>query len=159
MAKATTKSRRAGNSPKKAKTSKRDTVGNNGRSTDGRFTKRNQYGFQPGQSGNPAGRPRDTVTPHLRELVRTPGKDGVTYGELVAQTLLARAVDGDVQAIREVFDRLEGKPRQAIDVSVEEKRRAIFETGLDMLQQAGVSHEEAARLLTTIYPEASGWVN
>jgi hypothetical protein len=125
------------------------------------FAKGNPFAFKPGRSGNPAGRPRDTITPHLRELVRMlhPGKDEVTYGELVAQALLTRAMDGDVQAIREVFDRLEGKPRQAIDVNVEEKRRAIFDAGLNMLKQSGLSEEDAARLLTTIYPEASEWVN
>lgn len=125
------------------------------------FAKGNSFAFKPGQSGNPKGRPRDTITPHLRELVRMlhPGKDEVTYGEMVAQALLARAIAGDVQAIREVFDRLEGKPRQAIDVSVEEKRRAIYEAGLDMLKQTGLSDEDAARYLKAIYPEASEWIN
>jgi hypothetical protein len=28
-----------------------------------------------------------------------------------------------------------------------------------MLKQSGLSEEDAARLLTTIYPEASEWVN
>jgi len=154
MAKTTTKTRRAGNSAKNAKTARKKTRGKP-------FAKGNPFAFKPGQSGNPAGRPRDTVTPHLRELVRMrhSEKDGVTYGEMVARSLLTRAIVGDVQAIREVFDRLEGKPRQAIDVSVEEKRRAIFEAGLDMLKRTGLSDEEAAALLTTIYPEVSTWVN
>jgi hypothetical protein len=149
--KKTQKKIRAGNS---AKTARKTTRGKP-------FAKGNAFAFKPGQSGNPAGRPRDTITPHLRELVRMqhPEKDEVTYGELVARALLTRAIVGDVQAIREVFDRLEGKPRQAIDVSVEEKQRAIFESGLNMLKQSGLSEEDAARLLTTIYPEASEWVN
>ena len=151
MAKAPSKKRRAANS---AKTARKTTRGKP-------FAKGNAFAFKPGQSGNPAGRPRDTITPHLRELVRmqNPGKDEVTYGELVARALLVRAVSGDVQAIREVFDRLEGKPRQSVDVSVEEKQRAIFEAGLNMLKQSGLSQGDAARLLTTIYPEASEWVN
>lgn len=32
----------------------------------------------------------------------------------VAEALIAKAVDGDVQAIREIGDRLDGKPAQAI---------------------------------------------
>src|SRR5262245_10691156 len=145
MAKTTTKTRRAGNSAKTAKTARKKTRGKP-------FAKGNAFAFKLGQSGNPAGRPRDTVTPHLRELVRMwhSEKDGVTYGELVARSLLIRAINGDVQAIREVFDRLEGKPRQAIDVSVEEKQRAILESGMNMLKQSGLSEEDAARLLTTI---------
>jgi len=151
MPKTPSKKRRAANS---AKTARKTTRGKP-------FAKGNAFAFKPGQSGNPAGRPRDTITPHLRELVRMqhPGKDEVTYGELVARALLVRAVSGDVQAIREVFDRLEGKPRQSVDVSVEEKQRAIFEAGLNMLKQSGLSQGDAARLLTAIYPEASEWIN
>src|SRR5262245_23805364 len=110
---------RAGNS---AKTARKTTRGKP-------FAKGNAFAFRPGQSGNPAGRPRDTNAAHFRDLVRMqyPGKDEVTYGELIARALLVRAISGDVQAIREVFDRLEGKPRQSVDVSVEENQRAIFE--------------------------------
>jgi uncharacterized protein DUF5681 len=128
MAKTTTKTRRAGNSAKTAKTARKKTRGKP-------FAKGNPFAFKPGQSGNPAGRPRDTITPHLRDLVRMkhPGKDEVTYGELVARALLTRAIVGDVQAIKEVFDRLEGKPRQALDVTVEERKRELFENAVAAL--------------------------
>src|SRR6266542_1888617 len=121
MAKTTTKTRRAGNSAKNANTARKKTRGKP-------FAKGNPFAFKPGQSGNPAGRPRDTVTPHLRELVRMrhSEKDGVTYGEMVARSLLTRA---------------------------------IIDAGLDMLKRTGLSDEEAAALLTTIYPEVSTWVN
>jgi hypothetical protein len=70
--------------------------------------------FQPGQSGNPGGRPKKLpITDVLREqLTRTiPVKTpkGMTADERIARALIKKAVDGDLRAIAEIADRTEGK--------------------------------------------------
>ncbi len=116
-------------------------TGNNGKSQtgrdgNGRFAEGNSHGFQPGHSGNPQGRPRDTITPHLRELVQRlhPDAGEITYGELIALRLIEQAVAGEIAAIREVIDRLEGKPRQsvAVDMSGMDWREQAREFGLSI---------------------------
>jgi hypothetical protein len=126
------------------------------------FTPGNPYAFKPGQSGNPAGRPRDTITPYLRVRVQQvyPGRDATTYGEMIANELIDLAVAGEIAAIREVCDRLEGKPRQAVDLTSDDKARALVENAIATLMiEAGIDRDEAERQLTAIAPEVSKWVN
>jgi Family of unknown function (DUF5681) len=64
-----------------------------------------------GQSGNPRGRIRGEpeLAPALRRLLRR--RDPATGKQnklLVAEALLARALSGEVDAIREVFNRVDG---------------------------------------------------
>lgn len=44
---------------------------------------------------------------------------------LIAQALIDKALDGDMQAIKEVADRLDGKPKQQIDVGGQEDNPLI----------------------------------
>ena len=71
-----------------------------------------------GVSGNHKGRPRKTApTDALRELLASgvPGDpEGRTYADAIAEALVKRAMRGDVQAAREIADRAEGKPLQAV---------------------------------------------
>lgn len=70
--------------------------------------------FQPGQSGNPAGRPKTKpFKDALKKAIDLAGDDGVAL-KLVATALLVKAQDGDVQAIKEIADRLDGKVSQPI---------------------------------------------
>lgn len=86
-----------------------------------------QHQFKPGQSGNPAGRPKgQSVTAILRQVVDA---DDSTLAEQLVRKLVDRAIGGDIRAIREVLDRLEGKPRQSIAVSREETRSAEVRAG------------------------------
>jgi Family of unknown function (DUF5681) len=77
--------------------------------------------FQPGQSGNPFGRPKwkllsDTYRAKLAELV--PGdKLGRNYAEAIADAAFAAALKGNIGAFQEIADRTEGKPAQAIALS------------------------------------------
>lgn len=83
------------------------------------FKRGNKVGrrFRPGESGNPAGRPKRTrLTEALIAELAT--GDDQTTAERVAAALIREALAGNVQAIREVFDRAEGKPRQALDVGI-----------------------------------------
>lgn len=73
--------------------------------------------FQPGQSGNPKGRPRrDTfLTQHLiAELNSIDLATEVTRGRNVIRALIGKAEGGDVGAAKEVYDRIEGKVTQPI---------------------------------------------
>jgi hypothetical protein len=78
--------------------------------------------FKPGRSGNPSGRPKSiTLSEALRhELAKAhpESKDGETYAEKIAGVLCKAAAEGNVNAAKEIADRTEGKPRQAIDVDM-----------------------------------------
>ena len=73
------------------------------RAENGRFVK--------GVSGNPNGRPRNgqCVTAILHRLLKENGN-----ADKVAQALLDKALDGDLPAIKELLDRIEGRVPQQI---------------------------------------------
>ena len=77
-------------------------------------------GFLPGQSGNPTGRPRTRgLVTALRAKLAEIGPDGSSIEERLAATLIEEGLRGKhrVSAIEVILDRLEGKPKQAIDFS------------------------------------------
>jgi hypothetical protein len=90
----------------------------------GKFPPGNKIGkqFPKGTTGNPNGRPKLTrLTDALREqLAETnPDADGETQAEQIARALIREAVSGNVQAIREIGDRTEGKPKQSLDLDLQ----------------------------------------
>ncbi len=90
---------------------------------DGKFAPQNKLGnrFKPGESGNPEGRPKLTLLSEaLREQLAEvlPEADERTYAEEIARVLCADAAKGNVMAAKEIADRTEGKPKQAIDVDM-----------------------------------------
>lgn len=89
--------------------------------------------WQPGQSGNPSGRPKkQPVTDYLKEQLEGPipqsmldaMKPGArqvffdvyganpTFGQMIAFKLIAISARGDMMAIRELLERVEGKVAQ-----------------------------------------------
>jgi hypothetical protein len=78
--------------------------------------------FQPGQSGNPGG--RSTEKRFREALLLELAEDGDARRPLreVAKALIAAALTRDVSAIREIADRIDGKPAQAIDVTGDDRR-------------------------------------
>lgn len=68
--------------------------------------------FKPGQSGNPGGRPR---THGLLDVLRSAVDE--TVAKALVEVLIAEALKGrnPLPAIQTIFDRLEGRPKQAID--------------------------------------------
>jgi len=76
--------------------------------------------WQPGQSGNPGGIQKDKPFQQaLRmEAIALANGERIKHprGSLraIAQALLTKASDGDVPAAREVGDRLDGRPPQAV---------------------------------------------
>lgn len=77
-------------------------------------------GFMPGQSGNPNGRPAHARTAGtLRFRVAEVGPDGRSLEERLIDVLLSEALRGRhrLAAVETIFDRLEGRPRQHLDVA------------------------------------------
>lgn len=78
--------------------------------------------FQKGQSGNPGGRSteklwRDAVRLATHRLVGDldaphPAKSKII--EILAHKLVLKALDGDVPALKEIGDRLDGRPAQSL---------------------------------------------
>jgi hypothetical protein len=70
--------------------------------------------FKPGQSGNPGGRPKTLpITEHLREVLsRLDKKTGKEIALLMAEKAVDLAKNGSIHHLREIADRVEGKPVQ-----------------------------------------------
>jgi hypothetical protein len=77
--------------------------------------------FQPGQSGNPGGRPkRKPITEaylKLMDEVIPNHPQRRTFAEAIALGQAKAAMRGSAPAAREIADRLEGKAPQAIELS------------------------------------------
>jgi hypothetical protein len=73
--------------------------------------------FLPGVSGNPSGR---GSAPSLVAALRAELGEREANGRPAVREIAARLVDmalgGDIRAIREVLDRMDGKPLQAVSV-------------------------------------------
>lgn len=84
--------------------------------------------WQPGQSGNPHGRPpkdwtwKDLLSEAAEEILETKDKQGKVTGrkalkQLVARKMLTKAASGDTAAARLIMDRMDGMPEQATDIT------------------------------------------
>lgn len=90
----------------------------------GKFAPGNKIGnrFPKGETGNPNGRPKLTkLTEALREQLSeiNPDAPEETVAEQIARALISEAKTGNVQAIREIADRTEGKPMQKVDLDLQ----------------------------------------
>ena len=94
----------------------------NGKQTaTGKFAPGNKIGnrFKKGETGNSQGRPKLTkLTEALREQLAeiNPDAPEETIAEQIARALISEAKLGNIAAIREVFDRSEGKAPLTLDV-------------------------------------------
>ena len=72
-----------------------------------------------GVSGNPGGRPKTKpLTEELERLLEqeAPNGKGETWAARIAEALVKKAAKGDVRAIAELANRLEGRPLQATEI-------------------------------------------
>ena len=112
--------------------------------------------WRKGQSGNAGGRPKSRL---LSEALRTqlaevkPGDPaGRTYAEIVAENLIEIACGegpGAVHAANEIADRIEGRPRQSIevaDITAEIRNRSDEELQFYLDNNRWPSDEEKALL-------------
>jgi len=77
--------------------------------------------WQPGQSGNPGGRPRtsifrDALVRAITKLAKDKSGHQVELIDAIAQQLMAKAIKGDLAAIAMIADRTDGKPAQSVTV-------------------------------------------
>jgi hypothetical protein len=71
--------------------------------------------FLPGQSGNPGGRSRNDklLTDAIRiAVLKVDPATGKRKLQLIAERLVAKAIEGDNWCIGQVGDRLDGKPKE-----------------------------------------------
>jgi Family of unknown function (DUF5681) len=80
------------------------------------FLERFQVRFQPGQSGNPGGRPKTRIlSAAAREKLNEVNPDtGLTYAQEVVNALVKEAKKGNVFAARELKEWVEGKISVAV---------------------------------------------
>lgn len=120
------------------------TTDNNGKMVGGITGK----GFVKGQSGNPNGRPRgtqsipdmlkrigeedvpDALNEKVQELFGKADIGEITMLEAVMRTTMMYAIQGKSWAVQFLADRLEGKPRQTIELEQHEPIQLI-KTGID----------------------------
>jgi Family of unknown function (DUF5681) len=68
------------------------------------------YRFQPGISGNPAGRPKGGLSKVLRQLLaQNVGKSKHQIAELVCRAIVKATLKGDAAMARLLFERTDGK--------------------------------------------------
>jgi Family of unknown function (DUF5681) len=88
-----------------------------------------------GVSGNPGGRPKKKlVTDELERLlqVEAPEAGGRTWATVIAEALLQQARKGDVRAITELTNRIEGKAPQPVELSGDDD----LDTLAEMIEKA-----------------------
>jgi hypothetical protein len=123
--------------------------------------------FQKGQSGNPGGRPRSAILSdaYRRRLAQVDESDPErrTFAEIIAAKMVFRATNGDPVAAREIADRVEGKSRQTITLTME--RRDKLERAVESIMreaeeaQQPCTRETAIKTLSLFEPEASALLN
>ena len=82
-----------------------------------------------------------------------------TRAEVLAEQMYAKAKTGDVQALREIADRVEGKPRQTLALSLE-RREQLEQAIAGIMRDAEAAgepctREEAIATLAAFVPQAS----
>lgn len=121
-----------------------------------------QTRFKPGQSGNPKGRPKsalysDALRRKLSEVDET-DEHKRTYAEILAEQAIIKAKSGDIQALNHVADRAEGKPRQSVTLSLEQRDQ--YERAVSgMVAETGCSRTEAIATRSLFRPEISELLN
>ena len=108
--------------------------------------KPNSTSFKAGQSGNPAGRPKQAKPFRgmlLRELdVTTP--DGITKMQALARRVIQCALDGDMVAAKIIRDSTDGLPVQQIDLTDARNRDARETSDAELLDIATGGSDRAA---------------
>ena len=90
---------------------------------EGNQPKPNPGAWKPGKSGNPKGRPRKRhcLSDALRDVLEEAESildDGtpLTKAQVIARLVVNKACEGQQWAVELVWDRIEGKPKQSLEV-------------------------------------------
>ena len=90
---------------------KKRTVHNNGKTTHKGFQKGNRYGFQPGQSANPGGRPKEDIASEIARRVFEENADAIY------RAMLKALLKGDPEVFAALADRAFGKCSQKVEIA------------------------------------------
>jgi Family of unknown function (DUF5681) len=113
--------------------------------------------FPKGVSGNPGGRPKSRTLSeaYRKELAKVIPNDpeGRTFAEVIARQVVLAAAKGDLGCAREIADRVEGKPRQSLDIDMNtlDWREMARSNGLDIHDVL----DEARRIIAAESADAS----
>lgn len=94
-------------------------------------------GLPKGRTNNPNGRPpvKNSISDILREALEQVGPDGKSHKQAIADRLIDIGRNGEdkdaVGAVKYIFDRLDGSPKQTIDAEVTDKRPVSFDPELE----------------------------
>jgi hypothetical protein len=78
--------------------------------------------WKPGQSGNPAGKPKGArhFSTLIRDAITKVAEDtGTRDDEEIVKALVRKAKEGDLKAVDMVLDRVDGKAEQTINLDAE----------------------------------------
>jgi uncharacterized protein with von Willebrand factor type A (vWA) domain len=116
--------------------------------------------FKPGQSGNPSGRPKNVLSKALRKKLdelESDAPDARSNADRIADKLVSLALDGNLEAIKVVLDRMEGRPRQTVSLTLDQREE--YERMVDNLIESEamegreLSREQAIAALASVKPE------
>ena len=86
-----------------------------------------------GHSGNPGGRPKNTLTTILKERMIEDvliGDKWLTTADLIVDQAIQLALEGDMQAIKWIFERVDGRPiPMRVELVTEHKPFRVLEIG------------------------------
>ncbi len=102
--------------------------------------------WQPGQSGNPAGRPKNgtAMSDILREFKeRIPPGQEKSAGVLFAESVWLRAINGDPTCVQVIMKWVDGLPAQRIEARFLEDRPDFSRLSNEELKQALALAEKA----------------
>jgi hypothetical protein len=120
--------------------------------------------FQPGQSGNPNGRPKSSLTSILREQLQKEdpaGPEKQSFAESIVRQVIEKAARGDLRAIELLWSRLEGKPVQPLDLEGGEavNRRQWAQEKLEqIMREENLSWAEAVDQVKRHAPTVAGYL-
>lgn len=113
--------------------------------------------WKPGQSGNPSGINRKPISDRYQAVLELPLPDdvrralkldkGATYGDALAFRIILSAIKGRPDAAREVADRVEGKPRQRVEVTGADGKPIQTRTGAPARPMKGVDPKTLQALI------------
>lgn len=108
--------------------------------------------WKPGQSGNPAGRPRrghalsDALRVKLGETITVEGRT-MTKAERLAEVSISLGLEGDTKALRFIGEFTEGRPAQRLEVTSPFDRttpvKALTEGVIADIINSGIAQHDA----------------
>lgn len=116
--------------------------------------------FPKGVSGNPSGRPKNVLSKALRKKLdelESDAPDARTKAEVLADKLYELALSGNVEAMKMCFDRMEGRPRQSVSLTLDQREECerMVENLIESEAAEGreLSRGQAITILSLFKPE------